>query len=189
MSLNLRACDLCLEQGFYGCRKCNKVLCGTCLHRWERECHAVGKKPDCPFCRCVWKPQNFLVECPGVHVSEVTVVWGLGPEDMYKILPYMVDGKVCGWVVLDPKYLNEPIDLEDLNQLERVSGDLKDLIRNVEGKRTCIASDMPMEHVRGQFEKAGVSFEVIKTGRLNIYGTDQLYELIKASQTLDIGFF
>jgi hypothetical protein len=147
----------------------------------------------------VWKPPNFLVDCPGVYSAQVDVVclvdkhWVL----KYKILPYMVDGKVYGWVVLDPKYWkgrleDGGIDLEDLDQLERVSADLNDLRRDVEDKHTCISTDMPMEHVKGQFEKAGVSFLVHRTGyrgRLDIYGTYDLYELMKASQTLGIGFY
>ena len=140
----------------------------------------------------MWDHPNFYVESPGTQISEVIVI--SGPGNTYRILPHIRDDTVVGWVVLDPVLLNlpqnnEPLDLEDLEGMEKFASNLKFLIQDVEGKRTCIASSMPVEHMKRQFERAGVPLHLLKTGDMNIYGTEHLGEFIKASQTLEIGFF
>ena len=186
------ACSVCFEELVgRACRRCNNHVCLSCLEKWMGQCYRNGKNPDCPLCRTVWKPPNFFIRAPGTYMNTYITIYCEAPaERCYSIFPVHAE-TVVGFVVLDPELFHEPFSLhvDDIEKLEPYAADIKWLFQDLQDNVAVFSSEMPVPHVLGQFEKAGLKATPILETDDVVYFTKDLADFIKVAQTLEIGFF
>lgn len=187
-------CNICYLPGKgHKCRKCKKDICKSCLKKWKATCNEQRKKPDCPFCRTVWDKPNFYIQAPGDKPAGTRISIYCGTS--YTLAPISNEGKLQGFVILDPNLIQSPISTDDLTlskleDLEKYAAELKWLFKDLETHMGVLSTDVPKQDLKKKFQQLQVHLEelVVVNGQ-QVYGSIELEELFMAALVHEINPF
>lgn len=168
-----KECNICYNpcKGKH-CRKCNQVLCKSCLQKWKQKCTPTS----CPFCRAIWDKPDFYIQAQGGVYNEqcITMYCGKG----YSIHPIHDDNLIVGYAILEPERIQHELSfhINDLEKLEPYAADIKSLL-----------DDLERIHVLSMHNMTSVPFnveEVMTTPTTTIYTSKTLKDLIQHKKNI-----